>query len=271
MTKPSPRIYTYKITFEEVPYYYYGVHKEKKFGEEYWGSPITNKWAWELYTLRKQILELFEYSDEGWVDAQKIEKRLIKPFYNSDKWCLNACCGGTISLQRKRQIGKKLYEDKKGIHGMPKDQKSEYNKKAGQKTYEMKVGVHGRTKGQMSEHGRAAGRVGGARSYQMGVGIHAMTKEEKREIGKKAYELGTGVHAMTKEEKRAVGKAVYESGLGVASLTKEQRSKYSKKGIKITNSQVWECTVTGHRTNSGALSNYQKKRGIDTSNRIRIS
>ena len=24
-----PRIYTYKITFEEVPYYYYGVHKEK--------------------------------------------------------------------------------------------------------------------------------------------------------------------------------------------------------------------------------------------------
>ena len=56
MTKQSPRIYTYKITFEEVPYYYYGVHKEKRFNEEYWGSPHTNKWAWEFYTPKKQIL-----------------------------------------------------------------------------------------------------------------------------------------------------------------------------------------------------------------------
>ena len=64
MTKQSPRIYTYKITFEEVPYYYYGVHKEKIFEEEYWGSPVTNKWAWELYTPKKQILQFFDYTDE---------------------------------------------------------------------------------------------------------------------------------------------------------------------------------------------------------------
>jgi hypothetical protein len=31
MTSQSPRIYTYKITFEEIPYYYYGVKKEKYF------------------------------------------------------------------------------------------------------------------------------------------------------------------------------------------------------------------------------------------------
>ena len=35
MTSQSPRIYTYKITFQEVPYYYYGVHKEKRFDEYY--------------------------------------------------------------------------------------------------------------------------------------------------------------------------------------------------------------------------------------------
>jgi hypothetical protein len=29
MTSQSPRIYTYKITFEEVPYYYYGMKAEK--------------------------------------------------------------------------------------------------------------------------------------------------------------------------------------------------------------------------------------------------
>ena len=57
----SPRIYLYKITFEEVPYYYYGVKKEKYFNEEYWGSPYTNKWCWELYTPKKQILQFFDF------------------------------------------------------------------------------------------------------------------------------------------------------------------------------------------------------------------
>ena len=89
MTSQSPRIYTYKITFEEVPYYYYGVKKEKKYNEEYWGSPVTNKWCWELYTSKKQILQLFDFTDEGWIEAQEVEKKLIRPFYNTDKWCLN--------------------------------------------------------------------------------------------------------------------------------------------------------------------------------------
>ena len=69
----QPRIYVYKITFEEVPYYYYGMHQEKVFDEEYWGSPKTNKWAWELYTPKKQILQLFSTRHE----AYEIEKKLI--------------------------------------------------------------------------------------------------------------------------------------------------------------------------------------------------
>lgn len=35
MTTYSPRIYVYKITFLEVPHYYYGVHKEDFFNEYY--------------------------------------------------------------------------------------------------------------------------------------------------------------------------------------------------------------------------------------------
>ena len=108
MALHSPRIYTYKITFEEVPYYYYGVKKEKYYNQEYWGSPKTNKWCWEFYTPKKQILELFEYSDEGWIEAQEVEKRLIKPVFNVDKWCLNESCGGRISLDILRKNGKKL-------------------------------------------------------------------------------------------------------------------------------------------------------------------
>ena len=102
MTSQSPRIYTYKITFEEVPYYYYGVHKEKKCGEEYWGTPITNKWCWEFYTPKKQILEYFDC----WEEAQRVEGRIIREFYNKDKWCLNAHVQGIFSLQSKSKAGK---------------------------------------------------------------------------------------------------------------------------------------------------------------------
>jgi hypothetical protein len=50
-------------------------------------------------------------------------------------------------------------------------------------------------------------------------------------------------------------------------MSKEQLSEIAKK----TNAQKWECTITGYISNPGALSKYQKKRGIDTSKRRRIS
>jgi hypothetical protein len=40
---------------------------------------------------------------------------------------------------------------------------------------------------------------------------------------------------------------------------------------KNTNKQLWECTITGYISNPGALTNYQKAKGIDTKNRIKIS
>lgn len=104
----QPRIYVYKITFEEVPYYYYGMHQEKVFDEEYWGSPKTNKWAWELYTPKKQILQLFSTRHE----AYEIEKRLIKPFLD-EKWCLNENVGGFVSLEQYKKAGKKAAETHK--------------------------------------------------------------------------------------------------------------------------------------------------------------
>jgi hypothetical protein len=184
MTSQSPRIYTYKITFEEVPYYYYGSKKEKKFDEEYWGSPVTNKWCWELYTPKKQILELFDSTDEGYDKALEIESRLIKPVFNTDKWCLNENYGGIISLPQRSKAGKI----------------------GGQKTYEMGVGVHGRTKEQMSEVGKKV--------KELGIGIFGMSKEEKSEAGKmggkiagkKVKELGIGIFGMSKEEKSEAGK-----------------------------------------------------------------
>lgn len=203
-----PRIYTYKITFEEVPYYYYGAHKERRYGENYWGSPDTNKWAWEFYTPKKQILEFFDYSEIGWEQAQEIERKIIREFCLNDKWCLNQRANAKISLEARSRGGK--------------------------------------TQGKISKENK--------------LGIFGITKEQRVENSRKAGKLG--------------GKVIKENNLGIFSLTKEQLSENGKKGgtkaIKKTNSQRWECLVTGFITAPGPLTSYQRSRGIDTTLRKRI-
>ena len=168
----QPRIYTYKITFEEVPYYYYGSKKEKYYNQKYLGSPKANKWCWEIYTPKKQILEFFEYNDKGYEKCRQVEDRLIRPFLN-DKWCLNEKCGGTYSIEILRKNGKKggKIGGKKGyMNGLSKltpEQRSENSKisgKIGGKIQgninrELKIGVCGRSKEQMSIDARKGGTI----------------------------------------------------------------------------------------------------------------
>jgi hypothetical protein len=180
MTYQSPRIYTYKITFEEVPYYYYGSKKERYYNQEYWGSPTTHKWCWELYTPKKQILEIFDYTDEGYEEALEVERRLIKPVYNTDKWCLNESCGGKISLEASRKSGKKTYETKSGMFSMSKEERHKMLKK----NCEMKIGIYSLTPEQRRENAIK----GYKKAKELGVGIYALTSQQKSEAGKKSNE-----------------------------------------------------------------------------------
>jgi hypothetical protein len=108
----GPRIYTYKITFEEVPgFWYWGVHAEKFFNDGYMGSPTTNKHFWELYIPKRQILEIFEYSEKGWKEANAVERRLIMPDLNHAR-CLNESCAGVMSLKVYKQNGERLHQYK---------------------------------------------------------------------------------------------------------------------------------------------------------------
>ena len=235
MTSYSPRIYLYKITFEEVPYYYYGVKKEKYFNQEYWGSSVTHKWVWNFYTPKKQILELFDFTDEGWIEAQEVEKRLIKSFYNTDKWCLNENCGGIVSLGVLRETGKMQYENKIGIHGRTKEKMSEDGKKSG------KIG------------GSIAGKIIGKRNKENGIGIFGRSKEKMSEDSRK----GGSISSKRNKENR----------VGIFSMTTDELSEAGKRG----GSQRWECCVTGYVSNAAGVNRYQKKRVIDTSKRVRIS
>jgi hypothetical protein len=252
----QPRIYTYKITFEEVSYYYYGSKKEKYFGEEYWGSPITNKWCWELYTPRKQILELFDYSDRGYEECIKVEKRLIKPVLN-DVWCLNENYSNFYSLKVLSDAGKK----------------------GGNKNKENNTGICGIS----TEKRREIGIKNGNRIKELGLGIFAISKEQRSETAKqtmrKCKENNTGIYARSKEQQSAAGKIGGKiaaernrmNGKGLFGVSIEQRSENGKKSAAITNLQKWICLETGYISNPAGLSSYQRARGIDTSLRERIS
>lgn len=103
----KPRIYIYKITFEGRPEWYWGIHKEKKFDEYYMGSPCTNKEFWSLFNPSKEILETFDYSEEGWKEANLREQELILPHLN-DPLCLNESCGSVPSLAVRSSTMKRL-------------------------------------------------------------------------------------------------------------------------------------------------------------------
>jgi hypothetical protein len=293
MTYQSPRIYLYKITFEEVSYYYYGVKKEKYFNQEYWGSPKTNKWCWDFYTPKKQILQVFPYTDEGWIEAQEVETRLIRPFYNTDKWCLNESCGGNISLSIRRKTGRKIAELKIGVHGKSEEEmfeiRSRGGKTSGKKAVENKLGIHGRTKEQHIEDARKSGKL----TAELGIGVHGRTKEQMTEDGRKGgsisgkrnKELGKGIHGRTQEQHIedgrkggfVGGKRAKELGRGIHARTKEQMIEDGRKGgiigAKIMNAQRWECCETGYVSTPAGVVRYQKLRGIDSSknNRRRIA
>ena len=111
----SPRIYTYKVTFEEIPDWYWGVHKEAKYNDGYMGSPVTHAWKWEFYTPHLQICEIFPYTDEGWEDAKNVEHRIILPDLNNPL-CLNEHCGTSPSLEIMRKTGKRMFQQSEGIH-----------------------------------------------------------------------------------------------------------------------------------------------------------
>jgi hypothetical protein len=265
MTLRSPRIYTYKITFEEVPYYYYGSKKEKVFDEEYWGSPVANKWCWELYTPKKQILEIFDYTDEGYIEAQKVEGRLIKPVYNTDKWCLNANCLGVFSIEQKRKAGKiggeitgkengkksgkRMFEEKRGCFSLSPEERTKLSREIALRHKENKTAIFSLT----PEERKQNGIKGGLKTKEKGNGIFNISPEEHlkncKKGAQKSKELGVGIHGLTQEQRSETGKIsgqkTYELGIGIHGLTPEQKSEAGKRGgLKNKENKTGVCGMS---------------------------
>jgi hypothetical protein len=173
--------------------------------------------------------------------------------------------------------GKYAVENKLGIFSLSEEEKIKYCKmggnKIGQIHKENKTGVCGIPIEERRKNSKKGGEKGGKKCKENKTGIFALSKEQMTENGKKGGKKsaeinkknGTAVYGIPIEERRKNSKKGYANGL--AKIPIEQK----KEIVKKTNSQKWMCTETGYITTSGALANYQKARGIDTSKRVRIS
>jgi hypothetical protein len=259
------RIYTYKITFEEVPYYYYGSHKEKRYNEYYMGSPVTHKWCWDFYTPKKQILEFFNTREE----ANFVENRLIKLFLN-DPHCLNENCGGIVSLEMCKRGAKTIVENKLGIHSRTREQIIKDGNKGRETQKRLGTGVYGLSPEIRTENGKKLGQ----RNLQTGH-IQKLGKE----YGKLCYENGLGIFGISEDERKEnsskggkiSGNEAYKNKTGIHNFTKEKRLEVSSKGGKSSSSQKWKCLVTGYVSTAPGLASYQRKRNIDTSLKVKIT
>ena len=93
------------------------------------------------------------------------------------------------------------------------------------------------------------------RSESVKKGWENMNPEQRSERARKRWEN------MNPEQRSEITRK------GRESITPEKRTEIARN----LNDVKFRCTETGFITNAGALSKYQKARGIDTSNRIRIS
>ena len=110
-----------------------------------------------------------------------------------------------------------------------------------------------------------------------GEGVSGCSEEEKerrKETGKVIHEKSVGVFARSKErhteDSRKGGNKNKENKTGICGQSPEKMKENAKKARKVLNSQKWKCTITGYVSSSGPLTIYQKKRGINPSNRIKV-
>ena len=133
------------------------------------------------------------------IKAQEVEKRLIKPFYNNDPYCLNENVGGFVSLYSLSKLGKKLYETKSGMFSRTKEELyedcSKGGKIVGNNHYKNGTGLFSLTEEQKFENRKKGGKIQGLKSKELGLGIFSLTKEEQKEIGRKYGKIGGAVVA----------------------------------------------------------------------------
>jgi len=281
METPKEYYYTY-YSYEEWGMGYFGSRGCKCLPEEdvnYFGSfydknfkPTQKIILKDDYATREEA-----YADE--IILQRYYKVVENPHFANQAY--QSSTRFFYRFSKEEQIknaskgGIKTKEMKKGIHALTFQERSENSKKIGRKHKELGTGIFSIKLEEKIEISKKAGM----KSKNLGLGIHGLSKEQIiancSKGGIKTKEMNKGVHARTKEQMSRDGKKggtkTKELNKGVHGRTKKQMSRDGKIAGQISSSQRWMCLETGHITNAGALTNYQKSRGIDTTKRKRIT
>jgi hypothetical protein len=259
----QPRIYTYKITFEEIPHWYWGVHKEKSYNDGYMGSPVTHRWVWDFYTPKIQVLETFPFTEEGWKEAQLVEKRLIAPDLNNPL-CLNEGLGPVVSLRGKSAGGKASYEMGVGVHDL------EHKGSGVRKCREEGLGVYD------PEFQRRCQET----QKEKQIGIYSPDFMEKMKENEK------GVYNKEGKTRALETQRLKKSGLWDPEVRKKGKKKSEEaqkrlkvgihdpnnraKGIRAIVSQIWESTIDGYRGRASSVALHNKANGWDPAARVKV-
>jgi hypothetical protein len=165
---------------------------------------------------------------------------------------------------------------RKGRASMTPEQRSESARKAQakltpqQRSERTRKGRASMTPEQRSESSRKAraSMTSEQRSEIVRKGHASMTSEQRSERSRKREANMTPEQRSERARKANVSRTPEQRReIARKAMTPEQRSEMGKKVAF----QRWQCTVTGFITNAGNLSKYQRARGIDTSNRVRVS
>ena len=98
--------------------------------------------------------------------------------------------------------------------------------------------------------------------------LHAIIHKEKDDLGRSvhAVEIGKAAH----KEKDDLGRSIHAVKAATAMHKDKDDLGRSITAMKINN-QVWESTIDGFRSHSGAVAQHNKARGWDPAARVKIT
>jgi len=267
--KDPNRFYTYAYLRVDRSPYYVGKGQEYRLYEKYGREIKPPKDKSRIIFLKQNLTEQ---------EAFKHEKYMIAVLGRKDL--------GTGILHNRTDGGEGASGSVRSEETKIKISKSKKGKLVGKDNPFYGKSHSGKNRRKQSE--RMKGRYKGSNNPNYGKSLskehkeklkNSISPEEKVEIGRKNYEMKVGIHGLSPEETlknaKKGGNIAKELGVGFHGRSKEEIIEHGRmgglKGGKTTSSQRWECLETGFITNAGNLTKYQKKRGIDTSKRKRVS
>lgn len=208
------------------------------------GSPYTHAWKWEFYTPKKQILQYFQFSAEGYRQAKLVEDRLIRPDLNNPL-CLNENVGGQYSITA-AALGAHAVHQEKDESG-----KSKHAVKAGRNRAAT-------TNAEKDKDGKCV----------VGKKAAAKTNSAKDEKGRSVQ--GVKNAERLHERKDELGRSI--QGIKNAQRLNAEKDEFGRSvNAMKTQLQIWESLIDGYRGRAVDVSRHNRARGLDPDARVRIS